>query len=186
MCGWIAGTGDPSWFSGLVSPDPGTWSLYQKTIRPTDPCPAIHQHPQGFPFLQVAHWGLVPQGCKDPRHHRHTCEVKAEQLMRPIHKQLFLTSRVLVPVAGFQLKPGGPWITGRGPGLMLAGICDTWHGVEGSRHTFALITCSTGDTHMPVVLGQQGAQMWLNQSTPPAALLGRLIPCPEHWLHQKG
>lgn len=186
MCGWIAATNDPSWFSGLAQASHICWE--GKTIRPTQACPVICLSTHGPPEVHPAHWGLVPRGCKDPRHHRHTCEAPTHLLTHHrSFKTPFQTSRVLVPVHAFQPHHGGKWTTSRtGPGLMLAGLADTWSGPEGSFLSFAIVTCTTPSGTMPVVLGQRAARMWLNAETPTGELLKLLVPCPAHWLEQKG
>ncbi len=141
--------------------------------------------------LELMKWGLVPSWSKDPRTGFKAINARAETVTeKPSYRKPLQSKRCLVPVSGFY-----EWHeTGSGkipyhiylkdePVFALAGLYDTWLDPQGHPlDTYAIITTSANTfmerlhNRMPVILGQDIEEEWLDPTTPLTRLLDLLAP----------
>lgn len=147
-------------------------------------------------------WGLVPSWAKDEAIGSKLFNARAETIQeKPSFRSAFKRSRLLVPVSGFY-----EWgtIAGRkrpyfihpseGEHWWFAGLGETWPGPGGPVESFTVITTEANramaELHhrMPVILGPEDAEAWMDPSAPPEALQSLLRPCPNGWIeaHEVG
>ena len=145
-------------------------------------------------LAQRARWGLVNRSARDNSRAAQYINAKAETLeQRPTFREAFLRRRCVVPVDGFYEWTGPNskrqplWIHPRAGGLMLfAGLYESWYPEKDRPEvTFTIVTCAANaaiaEIHdrMPVVLGERGAEAWMNpRDRDPHSLKRLLLPPP--------
>lgn len=182
----LFGAPEASWFLWPVEPQGFEWEDFTAGRRPTEPYPILRAAGEGVTAL-LARWGLIPHWAKDPRKFRHTSQLTREVLLKDFHLQTALKQqRCLIPVAAYLEVTGGqPRTVGSrtGHSLMIAGLCDTWQGPEGTLSSFTLIACPhSTEKRTLVLLGKYGASKWLCPNTPVTELVPLLKPCLDSWL----
>jgi putative SOS response-associated peptidase YedK len=157
--------------------------------------------PQLLPVIRVTNgtrelaalrWGLIPHWSGDPPREAHA-HARAETVSRkPSFRDAFHARRCLLFVNGFYgWKPVGPrkqpyYFQQAGGGLLVcAGIWDRWTGLDDTVETVAMLTMPANelvmpaDDRMPVVLGAEQFELWLDpREKDPAKRLGPLVPFP--------
>ncbi len=148
-------------------------------------------HKGGENSLEMMKWGLVPFWAKDPRIGNKMINARAETILeKPSYRKPLQSKRCLVPVSGFY-----EWQdTGTGkvpyhihlkdePVFALAGLYDTWIDPEGQQlNTYTVITTSANSFmerlhhRMPVILGEETEEMWLDPATPISRLVNLMAP----------
>lgn len=140
--------------------------------------------------------GLIPPWSEDEKEGVKLINARAETVQeKPSFRNAFKTRRLLVPVSGFY-----EWavIAGRkrpyfihpakGEHWWFAGLGETWPGPEGPVDTFTVLTTEANQAmaelhdRMPVILGPEDAEVWMDPITPPARLQALLRPCPDEWV----
>ena len=142
--------------------------------------------------VQRAAWGLVNRWARDNSRASQCINAKAETLeQRPTFREAFQRRRCVVPADGFYEWTGPKgrrqplWIHPRAGGLMLfAGLYESWYPERNQAEvTFTIVKCAAtaaiAEIHnrMPVVLGQQAAEDWMNlREQDPLSLKRLLVP----------
>lgn len=144
--------------------------------------------------LQPMKWGLLPAAVRDLKGFKPLVNVQGESLtVKPIFREAFRQRRCLVVADGFfewKETPIGKqpmYMQARtGQFLCFAGVWDAWTDAEGRpQRTFAILTTEPNgfmaDIHerMPVILGGDDRQHWLNPARTTDDLLQLLRPCPD-------
>jgi putative SOS response-associated peptidase YedK len=171
---------------GLVHPTP------RYNIAPTQEVPVVVA-PEGRPEGRTLRWGLVPSWAKDPAMGNRMINARSETAAeKPSFRGPFRRSRCLVPADGFyEWRKEGKgkvpfWIhmEDLAP-FTLAGLWDRWKGPDGTLlETFTILTTRPnellGPIHdrMPVILGKDDREEWLDPGTSPDALKALLGPHP--------
>lgn len=167
-------------------------------IAPTQVDVIVRTHDDGR-RLDESRWGLVPVWAKERGIGSRMFNARAETLLeKTAFKGLVGSRRCVIPASGFyewQRTSAGrvPLYIYRADGapLALAGLYTFWRDPSGdawvTSHT--IITCGPNDVmapihnRMPVVLGGDTLELWLNSSViEPAAVIRVLQPCPDDWL----
>lgn len=139
--------------------------------------------------LAIAHWGLIPRGAKDAKIAYSTINARSETAAsEPAFRHSFKRQRCLVPADGFfEWKRDGkihqPYlIRMKGGGVFaFAGLWSFWQDVT----SFTIMTTEPNelmteiDNRMPVILGRDDYDRWLDLDADPAEVLK---PCPSDWL----
>jgi putative SOS response-associated peptidase YedK len=146
-------------------------------------------HKTGERSLDLIKWGLIPNGCQDPKGGRKPINAKAESVSRlPMFREAYAFRRCIVPVDGFfewraikgarakqpyaiAMKDGSPF--------GLAGLWENWKNPNTSEweRTFAIITVPSnglvGQIHdrMPAILEPESYDRWLGFEPDPRDLL---------------
>jgi putative SOS response-associated peptidase YedK len=158
---------------------PGQWIII---VRP--------EKGQRAPALAL--WGLVPSWAKDPGAGPRPINARAEGIStKPTFRGAFRHGRCLIPASGFyEWKTTGKtkvphFIRPAGEGIFVfAGLESTWAGPDGELTTCTIITTEPNalmagiHNRMPVILGPDEAEAWLDPSQRQEALLQLLRPCP--------
>jgi putative SOS response-associated peptidase YedK len=148
--------------------------------------------------LVPARWGLVPHWAKDASRAGQCINAKAETVETlPSYRQAFRKHRCIIPADGFYewRGPKGKreplWIHHPdGKLLRFAGLYEAWQKEpEQWETTFTIITCPPNaamtsiHNRMPVILGDQEADDWMNpQEQNPLTLKQLLVPASENLL----
>jgi len=139
--------------------------------------------------LAIGRWGLIPHWAKDENIAYSTFNARSETAAnKPAFRDAVKHRCCLVPAHGFfEWKRDGkekqPYLIRlKGGGLfMFAGLWATWKDVT----SFTIMTTEPNelmeDIHnrMPVILGADDCDRWLDLDTDPADVLK---PCPADWL----
>ncbi len=138
-------------------------------------------------------WGLIPTWAKDSVIASKTFNARAETVSeKPAFRAAFRQRRCLIPVAGFYEwasagKTKTPfYISNANPDEMLvfAGLWERWKDLE----TCTIITTEANawmqdlHTRMPVILGHDSWEAWVDPRAPQAVLQSLLRPAPEDGL----
>ena len=170
-------------------------------LAPTQQAVTIKQT-DGEWVISFRRWGLIPSWAKDESIGTRLINARAETVQeKPSFRTAFKGSRILVPVSGFyewaviagKKRPyfiypadGGHWF--------FAGLAESWTGSGDPVESFTVITTeanrSMAELHsrMPVILGPDDLEAWLNPNAAPGGLLALLRPCPDEWIaaHEVG
>ena len=153
---------------------------------------AIVRRAEGTRRLDRARWGLIPSWAKDPSIASRLINARSETAPeKPAFRSAFKSRRCLVPADGFYewVKDGKakqPWLLEPAAGgpIAFAGLFEHWHqpdGVELRTMTILTTDASADIRHlhdrMPVILGSDAYDAWLEAPPPVAHALCR--PAPE-------
>jgi putative SOS response-associated peptidase YedK len=146
-------------------------------IAPTQPAPAVRLDPDSVRRLYLLRWGLVPFWAKDPSIGNRMINARAETVAsKPAFRQAFRKRRCLILADGFYewQKAGSgkiPWFISAPSGepFAMAGLWESWQ-ADGDEplETCTILTTEAGSSlarihhRMPVVLGSEGVQQWLD------------------------
>lgn len=165
-------------------------------IAPSQSVPIIRFSPAGR-RLDLARWGLIPSWAKDAESGYSTINARAETVdTKPTFRGPFKRHRCIIPADGFyewHLEAGVriPHHIGRKDGapFALAGLWDRWQGPQGDVLSCAIIVTEANQfmrqlhDRMPVILGAQDYERWLDPDNQNTTELKRLLtPAPEDWL----
>jgi putative SOS response-associated peptidase YedK len=162
-------------------------------IAPTQEAPAVRATPTGhqFGFLR---WGLIPSWSSDPAIGNKLINARAETVdKKPSFRSAFKKGRCLIPASGFfeWQKTGTShkqpyFIRPREGGLFsFAGLWQAWHDPRGEVvETCTILTTEANElmrplhNRMPVILGSEAEQMWLDPHASTDALLSLFVQYP--------
>jgi putative SOS response-associated peptidase YedK len=156
--------------------------------------PVIVRHESGN-HCRGMHWGLIPNWAKDPAIGSQMINARAETLTeKSAFKELVGSRRCIIPADGFyewRKKGKGKvpmWVhlKSREP-FGLAGLWDVWRNQSGkSVESFTIITTEPNElirpihNRMPVILGPEDEEQWLDVShTPFSKAQSLLKPYPD-------
>jgi len=160
---------------------------------------------EGHRALGTFRWGLVPSWAKDPAIGNRMINARAEGIeAKPAYRAALARRRCIIPADHFYEwqrrtssdgKPAGrlPYAIHRRDGqpMAFAGLWEVWRD-PADPGSPALKTCVIVTTEanelmapvhdrMPVVLGRDSWQRWLDPSTDAAAARSLLVPAPSEW-----
>ena len=175
-------------------------------VAPGQVMPVITRK-DGQNTVEMMKWGLIPSWAKDPRIGNKMINARAETVLeKPSYRKPLQSKRCLVPASGFyewldthnrelEVK-GTAGKAGAGgkvpyhiylkdePIFALAGLYDTWLDPQGQRlNTYTIITTSANSFmerlhhRMPVILGEEAEDIWLDPATPVSGLVSLMVPC---------
>ncbi|MCA9517023.1 MAG: SOS response-associated peptidase [Myxococcales bacterium] len=164
-------------------------------ICPTDPAPIVRAGEDGGARVAAVHrWGLVPWWAPDTKGAARLINARSETVRTTrAFRDAFKGARCLVPASGFYewtAKPGGQkgkiphWIHPEdGEMLTFAGLWARW-GPKGSdgHWSFTILTTSAAPSvsvlhdRMPVVIGADDRERWLDPAADLDGLMGLLAP----------
>ena len=167
-------------------------------VAPTQTAPIIHGR-DGERRASMMRWGLVPFWATDMSIGNRMINARSEEAsVKPAFRAAFKSRRCIVPVSGFYewkklgegLRKQPYYLRPPGGGIFaFAGLWESWRGgataVDAELLTFTILTTRAsefvGPIHdrMPVILSDEGAERWLDPSTPPADLQSLFVPAPE-------
>lgn len=140
-----------------------------------------------------ARWGLVPSWSKDRKIGNRLINARAETVAsKPAFRAAYRRRRCLVPADGYYewraqsdaKQPFFIYATG-GTCFAIAGLWEHWQQDDEVIESCTLITCEANQRlsgvhgRMPVVIGQDDYNLWLDDEADPAALGNLLQPAPE-------
>lgn len=160
---------------------------------------------EGHRALGTFRWGLVPSWAKDPAVGNRMINARAEGIAsKPAYKAALARRRCIIPADFFyewqrRTNPDGrpagklPYAIHRADGepMAFAGLWEVWRDRSEPDapplKTCVIITTEANDLvapihdRMPVVLGRESWQRWLDPSTEAAEATGLLVPAPSDW-----
>lgn len=162
-------------------------------IAPTQPVLIVRARPDGRREQHLVRWGLIPPWVKDPRKLSTLINARAETAAdKPSFRGALRHRRCLVPTTGFYEWTGPPGarqphlVKPRAGGLMaMAGLAEHWVGADGSElETMAILTTGANaimrpiHDRMPVIIGPQDFDLWLDCSSGTSKLAETLLRPP--------
>jgi putative SOS response-associated peptidase YedK len=178
-------------------------------VAPTNDVYGVSAASDGSRHLRVFHWGLVPSWAKEIKIGSRLINARAETLAeKSSFREPFRKHRCLVPMSGFYEwkagEPGGP-VTARGAPvkqpyfihradgapLAVAGLWSAWRDPDADPeapwlHSCTLITTDANTDmaalhdRMPVILGPEAWDEWLDPANHDTGALSRLLrPAPD-------
>ena len=131
-------------------------------------------------------WGLIPRWAKPENAFKRPLFNAGSETVeeRPMFRQSFVNRRCLVPADGFYEwirrsgRTGTPmWIHRTdSKAFTFAAVSSIWHGPDGDVESCAILTTSANSLmspihhRMPVILGEMGADIWLDDAADRAVL----------------
>lgn len=170
-------------------------------VAPTQDAPVLVRGASGLRLGELR-WGLIPWWAEDERIGARMINARSETARTlPAFRDAFRTRRCLVPADGFyEWKPdASPSAKGRPPRtpwwihrpdrspFAFAGLWERWRPEDGRSpiHSFTILTTSANarlaplHDRMPVVLGEEALEPWLDPASDPATLERLLAPAPD-------
>ncbi len=148
--------------------------------------------------LHYMRWGLIPAWAKAQAFGFKTFNARAETVAdKPTFRDAYLRRRCLIPANGFYEWPKNEVPKRkfaiqptRGEFFSFAGLWERWQSPQGVAVQSCTIITTTPNRamaaihdRMPVILGEDKAQLWLDgEQRNPEALASLLVPCPDDWL----
>ena len=208
MCGRYTSTTPAEVLASAFAVDEVTVEALEPrwNVAPTLDVPVVATRSSGARVLGTMRWGLVPSWAKDASGGARMINARAEGLAtKPAFRSALARRRCLVPADAFYewqaLEPGPdgkkrgklPWAIRRrdhAP-MAFAGLWEVWRD-PASPDTDPLRTCTIVTTsangvlapihaRMPVVLGPDGWQRWLDPAVPVDEASQLLVPAPDEW-----
>jgi putative SOS response-associated peptidase YedK len=197
MCGRFIATSPPAsianWLNATPEPDlidDGP----RYNIAPTAEVMAVAETAAGRRVGRYR-WGLIPSWSKDSSIGARMINARAETITeKPSFRGLVATSRCVVPMDGFyEWAPSTGPSAGKTPFLMrrrdaypmyMAGLWTTWQSRDGTDQTIrsaTVITCQASTAlsaihhRMPVILDDEGVDLWLDHAMRDTAVLTSLL-----------
>lgn len=163
-------------------------------IAPTQDVPIVRADQDGGRHLAIVRWGLIPFWAKDEKIGNQMINARSESVAeKPAYKNAFKRRRCLLLADGFyewqkQGKTKQPfhiYLEGHQP-FTMAGLWERWDkGPEGPIESCTVLTTTpnskTAEVHdrMPVILGPEARDLWLDVSIQdPELLTSVLLPYP--------
>jgi putative SOS response-associated peptidase YedK len=159
-------------------------------VAPTQNLPVVRAGASGSPReLAVMRWGLIPSWAKDPKIGNRMINARSETAAeKPSFRNAMKRRRCLILADGFYewAKEGGakqPYhihLAGHRP-FVFAGLWERWSKGEEPIESFTILTTAANDTirplhdRMPVILGKQDHDLWLDPAVGDKALLAPLL-----------
>jgi putative SOS response-associated peptidase YedK len=163
-------------------------------IAPGDEVLAVTTDKDGRPRGELLRWGLVPWWADGPDGRLKMINARAETAAeRPAYRRAFERFRCLIIADGFYewesaaVKQAFHITRSDAQPFAFAGLWSIWHGEnEGDViRSCAIITTAANTAlaslhdRMPVILGPQAEEAWLDHGAPRSLLTGLLAPLPE-------
>lgn len=161
-------------------------------IAPTQPIAAVRVHPhKRARELTYFQWGLLPSWAKDPKISYRMFNARSETAHeKPSFRAAYKRRRCLVPSNGFyewQKTPNGkqPMLLTVGDSELfaMAGLWEYWSHADGSEiESCTVLTCEPNallapiHNRMPVILGPEEYDLWLDSDAPLPAVKAVLRP----------
>ena len=163
-------------------------------VAPGDEVLVVTSDHEGRPRGELLRWGLVPSWADGPHGRLKMINARAETVAeRPAYRRAFERFRCLIIADGFYEWDSAPvkqafHITrADAEPFAFAGLWSIWHG-EDERDVIrscAIITTAANPAvaplhdRMPVILGREAEEAWLDPGAPPSLLTELLTPLPE-------
>lgn len=158
--------------------------------------------------IEMRRWGLIPAWVRGREHalefQNKTLNARVESVFeKASFAEAIRHRRCLVPVQAFyewkhQGKLRIPYeiLPAQDEFLSLAGIWETWISPQTQTAVagFSILTCAANPLmaqihnsklRMPLVIGPQDQDLWLDAKTAPTDLLPLMQAYPDHWLHAR-
>jgi putative SOS response-associated peptidase YedK len=160
-------------------------------VAPTQHLPVVRQHPtEPVRQLSLMKWGLIPHWAKDPSIAMSTINAKSETAAtKPAFRDPLKLRRCLIPADGFyewaktaQGKQPYCFEVNKGELFAFAGLWDGW--IDGSGKwvkTCSILTTipnsvtSAVHDRMPVILGRESYELWLDPGMTDAQVISELL-----------
>lgn len=161
-------------------------------VRPTNVAPIIRIN-EGQRLALPARWGLIPSWAKDDGIAQHTFNARTETLSeKPSFRAAFKKRRCIIPATAFyewraipgqRMKERLRFEASDGQPLALAGLWEHWKRPETGEpvESFTIITTAANDfmapvhDRMPVILGDEEMEIWLDAEQSNPLLLQELM-----------
>ena len=161
-------------------------------VTPGQRAGVVYKHNDRI-YFDLFRWGLIPGWSKDPKIGFKMINARAETVhQKPSFKRSFKSRRCLIPVNGFfewktEEKRKTPYYIFLKdlPLFSLAGLWDEWISPERIKiYTFTIVTTEANELvaaihekkRMPVIIGKQDRDLWLNIQSYEKDLLELLAP----------
>jgi putative SOS response-associated peptidase YedK len=187
VCGrYTLATPDPAVIRARFPVGESVAIVTRYNVAPGDHVLAVTADRQGAPRGELLRWGLVPSWATTPQTGLKMINARVETVAtRPAYRRAFERYRCLIIADGFyewRAVPNGykqPHHIARldGKPFAFAGLWSIWRAQEDRRlRSCAILTTAANDTvarlhdRMPVILAAEHERVWLDPSTPQAAL----------------
>lgn len=158
---------------------PSTKARYN--IAPGQKALVVRTGPDGQRYVRELLWGLVPFWAKEVSIGYKLINARAETAAgKPAFRQAYKSRRCLIPADGFYEWAGDKgrkkpfFIRLKGGNVFgMAGLWEHWDGGDGPLESFTILTTRANEIirplhdRMPVILGPERYQAWLNPDGPP-------------------
>ena len=158
-------------------------------VAPTQEVPIVRADAKGGRHLAIVRWGLIPFWAKDEKIGNQMINARCETVAeKPAYKNAFKKRRCVLLADGFfewQKQGSGKqpfhfFLEGHQP-FVFAGLWERWSKGPEPIESCTIITTGANDTvkdvhdRMPVILGPEARELWLDESVEDAELLGSIL-----------
>lgn len=166
-------------------------------MAPTQLGPVVRSTDAGLEGLMMK-WGLIPSWADDPKIGNGMINARADGIeAKPAFRSAFKARRCLVPVSGFYewqaiegQKTKQPYFIQRADGapMFFAGLWERWTKGDAPIESYTIITTEPNEqmaaihNRMPVILGDDRIEQWMDPKASKDDLLALLRPAPEDLL----
>jgi len=160
-------------------------------IAPTQPIPVIRQNPkEPIRELSLMRWGLIPHWSKDASGAAGMINARSETAAtKPAFRDALKSRRCLIPADGFyewqrrgSAKQPFCFEVGDGGLFAFAGLWERWRDPSGQRVKSCSILTTTPNAvtsvvhdRMPVILGKDDYDLWLDPGMQNVAVVSELL-----------
>ena len=198
MCGRYELNETPARLGSRYRIEPGDLEFaLNADVRPTDTNPVILLR-DGRRIASMRKWGMVPFWAKDPKGMSTPFNARSEEAYaKPMVRGPFKSKRCLVPTTAFfewqaiegqKRKQRMRVSRADGDLLTLAGLHDYWRRGDDVIESYTILTTTPNELieiihdRMPVILGQDDEEEWLDPTTSVGTARAMCMPCPSEWL----
>ncbi|HHT27249.1 MAG TPA: SOS response-associated peptidase [Firmicutes bacterium] len=196
MCGRIASniSGADQLIAQFLIDQPSLDILPRYNIAPSQPVLNIIQDEIARRTATFMRWGLIPSWAKDAAIGNRMINARGETVAeKPAYRSALRRRRCIIPATGFyewerkgKVKTPYHFYLRSGELMALAGLWETWISPAGDEVlSFTIITTAANELlrpihdRMPVLLGREQVEIWLDHSHYDQALLtSLLVPYP--------
>lgn len=158
-------------------------------VAPTQDVPIVRSGAKGGRQLAIVRWGLIPFWAKDEKIGNQMINARSESVAeKPAYKNAFKKRRCVVLADGFfewkkqgsAKQPFHIYLAGHQP-FVFAGLWERWSKGPEPIESCTIITTSANDKvaevhdRMPVILGPEARDLWLDESVEDAELLTSIL-----------
>jgi putative SOS response-associated peptidase YedK len=158
-------------------------------VAPTQEVPIVRPGAKGDRELAIVRWGLIPFWAKDEKIGNQMINARCESVSeKPAYKNAFKKRRCVLLADGFfEWKKQGSvkqpfhfFLEDHQP-FVFAGLWERWTKGAEPIESCTIITTSANDTvaevhdRMPVILGPEARELWLDDSVQDAELLSSIL-----------
>jgi putative SOS response-associated peptidase YedK len=198
VCGRYELNQTPAQLGSRYRIEPGTLEFAASTdVRPTETNPVVLLRGSER-RLELLRWGFVPSWVRDPSTVRHPFNAISETAAeKPFFRVAYRRRRCIVPATAFFEWTPVPGMRRKrklriaradGEMLSIGGLHEYWRSGDDVIASYTILTTAANEAiaavhdRMPVIVGDDELDAWLDPDTSVDTAQAMCMPCPSAWL----